>query len=262
VKPFFFGPSARQIFGAYDAPSVRRGEARGVVVASPVGQEMQRAHRALRRLALHLAAADFHTLRFDYWGTGDSGGETEDAQVDQWLGDIATAIEEMRMLQALRTVSLIGLRLGGALAALAAARRGDVDRLVLWEPAVNGRAWVEEGLASHRAWLDGQLVRSTSAGAGDGPVEMVGFPLTATLRAGIEAIDLLALPAPPAARVLVVQRAPTREGGELCRHLARLGAAVDHEHIQEPAIWLRRDMDQATVPPRTLERVVTWLDRP
>ena len=260
MKPFFFGPQTRQIFGAYDAPPARRGSARGVVVASPVGQEMQRAHRALRRLSLQLAAADFHTLRFDYWGTGDSGGETEDAEVDQWLGDIDAAIDEMRMLQALRTVSMIGLRLGGALAALAAARRGDIERLVLWEPVVNGRAWVEEGLASHRASRNGPLVRSTPAR--DGPVEMLGFPLTPALRAGIEAIDLRALPASPAVRVLVVQREPTREGDELCRQLSRLGTTVDHEHIAEPAIWLRRDMDQATVPPRTLDRVVAWLERP
>jgi exosortase A-associated hydrolase 2 len=259
LKPFFFGPPERSLFGVYEGPSSRVAAPRGVVVAYPIGQEALRAHRALRRFSMRVARAGWHTLRFDYYGTGDSAGETVDGEVGQWTGDIARAVDEMKTLQALPRVSLLGLRLGATLAAVAAAGRRDVERLVLWEPVIDGRSFVEAGLAAHRAWVrdhSGETVPPANPGA---VVEMLGFPLTPALRSGLEGLDLLRLAAPPAARVLVVEREQTAAAQSLCEHLGRLGAAVDYEHIAEPAIWLRREMDQATVPPQTLERVVAWL---
>ena len=72
-----------------------------------------------------LAARGVHSLRFDYFGTGDSAGETTEADLKGWCGDIETAIDELTHMTGCRRVILIGMRLGGTLAAEVAAKRPD-----------------------------------------------------------------------------------------------------------------------------------------
>lgn len=142
MSAFFFGPAEQQLFGCYHAP---RGDSRGAVVICPSwGPEYQYAHRALRVLARRLSERGFHVLRFDYSGTGDSWGDTTDAKVDQWQSDVALAIDEIRGMSAQQTVSLIGLRVGALVASAAARRRRDIDRIVMWDPIVDGPRWVRD----------------------------------------------------------------------------------------------------------------------
>ena len=42
-------------------------------------------------LEVKLSAGGFHTLRFDYFGTGDSGGEDAEADPDAAVADIETS---------------------------------------------------------------------------------------------------------------------------------------------------------------------------
>ena len=90
-------------------------------------------------------------LRFDYFGTGDSAGAGEEGSVEQWSRDVDTAIDELRDTTSLDRVSLVGLRFGGLLAADVAARRKDLDRVVLWDPIVRGEQYVREMLVSEGA---------------------------------------------------------------------------------------------------------------
>lgn len=179
MQPFYFGSSQKQLFGVYH-PSEAGGAARGsaVLLCQPLGHEYLRAHRAFRNLAVSLAGQGFHVLRFDYFGTGDSGGNGEDATVDQCLADIETSIEELKDISGRPTVSVVGLRFGATLATLATASRADVDRVVLWDPVLDGRAYVETLVGVHRAW---RWDRLGDPGPSDGPLsELLGFPLTET----------------------------------------------------------------------------------
>ena len=140
MTAFFLGQTERALFGIHHAP---RGEALGaVVLCNSWGREYQFAHRALRVLAKRLAERGLHVLRFDYSGVGDSWGHTTDGRVSQWLDDIDTAIEELRAMTGSARVHLVGMRLGGLLAALVTARRSDVDQLVLWDPITQGTDWL------------------------------------------------------------------------------------------------------------------------
>ena len=144
MRAFYFGPPGRRLFGAYHAPDGTPVTARGVVICQPVGHEYLRTHRALRNLAALLARQGHPVLRFDYYGCGDSEGETADGTVDQWIADISVAVDELRRTARVSRVSLVGVRLGAALAARAAEKRPDVDALNLWDPVVHGRRYVEE----------------------------------------------------------------------------------------------------------------------
>jgi pimeloyl-ACP methyl ester carboxylesterase len=200
MNPFFFGSSNRPLLGVYHPPRGGVRASRGVVLCYPIGPEYMRAHRAFRQLTTLLTKRGVHVLRFDYYGTGDSGGGGEDGSVAQWLDDIDGAIEELKATTGLPRVSLAGLRFGGTLAALAARRRGDIDALVLWDPVVDGRSYVLEmlhpvGRAAGEAGsaapsdLDFGLSRSTFADSLE-TVGVGGFPLTGGMRRDISAIDL------------------------------------------------------------------------
>ena len=145
MNVFHFGTGTRRLFGVYlpgagDGPS-----ARVAVLCAPWGQEYLRSHRSVRQLGLQLNAAGFHVLRFDYYGTGDSAGDMLDATVQDWEDDVSQAVDEARETAGADRVSLIGLRLGGALAARVAVKRpDDVKDLVLWDPVVSGSAYLDE----------------------------------------------------------------------------------------------------------------------
>lgn len=142
MSGFFFGPAEEELFGYYHAPL--RGDAGAVVICAPWGLEYQYSHRALRVLGQRLAACGYHALRFDYSGTGDSWGDTTDADLERWEQDLQLAVRELQKLSGRTRIDLVGLRLGAVVAASTARVRGDVGRVVLWDPVLDGEAWVQE----------------------------------------------------------------------------------------------------------------------
>ena len=77
------------------------------------------AHGTYRFLAQQLSGANLDVLSFDYFGTGDSAGEFEQANADQWMSDIGTAITELK-----DAAQAYGTRFLRA-AAIDAVKRGD-----------------------------------------------------------------------------------------------------------------------------------------
>jgi pimeloyl-ACP methyl ester carboxylesterase len=109
------------------------------VLCQPWGDEYIYAHRSMRQLASRLSDCGFDTLRFDYFGTGDSAGEEWDADVAGMQADVVTAIETVTDLAATQKVTLIGLRVGANVAAgTAAGCPQAIEALVLWDPILPG----------------------------------------------------------------------------------------------------------------------------
>src|SRR5271154_7362651 len=122
MLPLFFGSTQRRLFGVYE-PAAQRGRvARAVLLCNSWGSEYVNAHRAMRFLARRLCAAGFDTFRFDYFGSGDSGGETTEAELDGWKNDIVIAAQELKDMSGAPRMVLIGLRLGATLVVEAAPR--------------------------------------------------------------------------------------------------------------------------------------------
>src|SRR3984957_19313317 len=145
MSPFFFGSAERPLFGIYEPAALGTTGKRAAVLCYPSGNEYIYAHRTLRQLALKLSSAGFHVLRFDFYGTGDSGGELSDVALDDWEADLKTAINELIEITGLAKVSLIGMRLGGIVAASVTSQLNSViEALVLWDPAVNGPEFLNQ----------------------------------------------------------------------------------------------------------------------
>lgn len=267
--PLFFGNDDRPLFGLFTPPA-SRSRRRAVLLCHPWGQEYLRAHRSMHQLARRLAAAGHPVLKFDYSGTGDSGGEMIEATLAHWQADIGEAIAELRDASGARKVSLVGLRLGAALAAEVALQRpAEVDSLVLWDPVWNGRAWLDEVCSMRGAAGVAATARPAAAGGGRA---VLGFAMSDTLLAEIGRFELAPRLARLACPRLVVTSAPA-DGVVATLPLptaplptapmpvdARGGGAVEHVSVIAPPCWLEdRNLGAGAIPAALLQRIEQWL---
>jgi pimeloyl-ACP methyl ester carboxylesterase len=250
VKPFYFGDSGRPLYGVHHPPA-RPGGAFGVVVCPPFGQEALRAHRSLRELASRLAETGTEALRFDYHGSGDSAGEPDEAQFEEWVVDTAAAVAEMREARGDARVALVGLRLGAAVAALCAERLGGIEALVMWEPVVDGARHLAELRAAHAEWI-----RDHAPGARLSTDEVLGFALPGAFAAGLAALRLECVARAPARRTLLLTSAGQDERDALWRGQP----SVEHRRVEPAPVWLHAEgMSRVLVPGSLLAAIVAWL---
>jgi len=229
-----------------------------VVLCQPLGDEAMCAHRALRALAERLSEEGFHVLRFDYHGTGDSAGLTEESErLAAWQGSVREAMRGLSALSGEGTIDLVGLRFGATLAVLAAASGVGVGEVVLWAPCVSGRAYAREVRAVRRM-ADHDAGLAPSRGAA-GESDDRGELFTDETLTELSRVDLLAGATTGLHHVLLLSRddAPGAEGA-LARHLEQLGvevkSAVDAEYSR-----MMCDAQDSVVPWATIEAITRHL---
>ena len=182
---FYFGPSSGYLFGAYH-PAKNTNRREGIVLCNPFGQEYMRAHRSIRRLAINLSELGYSVLRFDYRGTGDSAGALEDVTTEDWQQDIRLAIQELIDIAAVPNVSLLGLRLGALLAGNIAANHPQVKRLLMWDPIVQGKEYVDELSIE----IENRAPSRSKFIAPDGVLHFNGFSMTKAFQNSLVNLDL------------------------------------------------------------------------
>ena len=254
AEPFYFGPPARPLFGWYHAPV---GACRdGVVLASSLGLEGTRSHWSYRHLAERLASAGFGVLRFDWGGTGDSGGDDYEAdRVATWVSDLGLAIDELKRLSGAVRPTVVGVRVAATLAAHVAAQRDDIGALVLWMPALNGAAWVTEMAKLHQLYL--RIVPQAHAPEPDGQELLGSFASNATI-ADLAGIDLLAIGRPPAPRILVIDQTPARAVDQLRERLAAVDAKVEWRRGSGQKFLLTVP-HKTSLPEESISTIVEWV---
>jgi alpha-beta hydrolase superfamily lysophospholipase len=218
-SPLYFGDADRPLFGWYHAPRAGVVFDTVAVICPSIGHEYVNAHRSVRHLADQLAAAGIPALRFDYCGTGDSAGHDQD-RLEPWLQSIQAALAAARETSDRDRLCLIGLRMGATMAA-SVTREVAVANLVLWGPAVRGRAFLRELRALE---LTTQHHRATTAPPRD--IEAGGFRATPELQRDISALDLERF-VPRARRVLIADRDDRPEAETLAAIWSAAGVAVD-----------------------------------
>lgn len=149
--PFFFQCESQRLFGVLHQPVGAPAQA-GYVFCHPFAEEKLWAHRVFVSFARELAARGYAVLRFDYRGHGDSDGYFEDATVESYQADIEAATTALKdHVPSVCRLGLLGLRLGATLAALVAQRSAGIDRLVLWDPVIDGEKYGQEILMTNLA---------------------------------------------------------------------------------------------------------------
>jgi uncharacterized protein len=254
-------PAARaggQRFCLFHAPA--SGAARGsVLVLHPFAEELNNTRRLVALQARALAQAGFAVLQIDLFGCGDSSGDFEDAQWDDWLTDAALGRQWLAG-QTGGPLWVWGLRAGALLAStLAAQPLEDAEippGLLLWQPVPEGQQALQQFLRLHAAsqWL-GRDAAATDAPARrlqrDESVEIAGYTLTPALARGLQQARLTPCPATGTRRLIWLdtstQAAPTLSPASE-RHIGAWRAAgwsVHAEAVAGPAFWQQIGTDDA-----------------
>jgi pimeloyl-ACP methyl ester carboxylesterase len=208
-------------------------------------------------MALLLSKAGFHVLRFDYHGTGDSSGDAMDVSLTQWVEDARAAADELKETAEVKRVAFVGLRLGAAVAALAAEGRDDVDQVALWDPAVTGAAYLAE-ITEERTDSVGNSRHSQRE---DGVVGVLGFPITNALRQDLATMDLRKVAAPAGSGRLVVASHEREEYGAL-GNLQVAGARVKYQVVPSEGNWNEvDDYGGALIPVFLIQAIVAHLSQ-
>lgn len=254
----YFGSSRRQLFGAYHAPTVAgRGAA---VLCPPWGAEYLVAHRVLRRLAERLSERGYHALRFDYYGTGDSGGDRDEGDLASWGEDAAAAVDELRDMSGFPTVAAFGIRLGAVVAWRLAQRRDDVHTVVMWDPVANGNAYVQELLSAQAESDRWSISPRRPRHRDDDPLHVLGFPLTWQMRQSMEAVSPEEFRRPSRAPVHLFYSNALPEQSPMHAALASAGTPFSTETMPGQTPWREDETVGATgLPLPVLERMVELL---
>jgi alpha-beta hydrolase superfamily lysophospholipase len=202
ARALYFKSGADTLFGWLHRPRQDVAANLGLVICNPFGYEATCSHRSIRAFAQAAAGLGVPTLRFDYVGTGDSADiEPQVDQLEVWTRDVLAAIAELQRSTGVERVCLLGIRLGGLLAALAA-EKSRVASVILIAPVVNGPRYVRE-LRTTR--LAAGLIAKPAGMLGKDPtwMDVSGFPISASTLDALSRIDLAA-GAAPAPRTLII----------------------------------------------------------
>lgn len=235
----------------------------GVVMAPPFGWESMCSHRPRRAWAEQLAAAGMPTLSVEFPGGGDSTGAPGDpGQLDAWTATIDAAATWLRGEAGCARVAVLGIGMGGLVAARAIAGGAAVDDLVLWNVPGRGPTLLRELQAFARfetAMVPDEMV------AGDprlpeGALAVGGYTLSPATVADLRALDLSAVDqlVPAGMRVLLLARDDLRPDATLVAALEAAGAQLTVG--DGPGYGaMTAEPTESVAPSLTMARVSAWL---
>jgi alpha/beta superfamily hydrolase len=258
-QPLFFELGNDRLFGILHVPD-KANPGHGLVICHALAEEKLWSHRVFVELARELAKRGIAALRFDFRGEGESDLEFEQTGIETRIQDAVRAAELLLEKEpSLRAVTLLGHRLGGAIALAAARRLGPKARgVVVWDPLQSGREylmqWLRSNLAKQIA-VEGKAPRTRQAliQALDGGETVIvdGYGIGAPLYQELVALELPALldAIECPALVLAAEEAP----GRSCANAQWVSA-------REPAFW-RESKELYRSAPNMTEASVKWLEQ-
>ena len=247
LRAEFLGRPGDRIFALLHTPSAAR--ARGCVLfVPPFAEELNKSRRMMAQTARALAESGLAAATIDLYGTGDSDGEFEQATWDRWVSDVCDA-EEWCAHEGYPVRSVVGIRVGCALAAAAAARfREPVQSAVFWQPVPAGARVLEQFLrlrvaASMMEQDRKETVKDLRDRLRHGEtLEVAGYQLSSALAAAMDAINLAELAGPATDSihwmdVVREQKPPTPPTASALESLRSRGRTVAYHQIIGEPFW-------------------------
>jgi len=168
-----------------------------VVIAPPLFEERKSAYSALRRVAQRLAAAGHAVMRFDYRGSGESGGTAALRRWEHLSQDVATVRKTLARLSGKRDSALLGLRAGATVALLETIRVGG-EAVIALAPIVSGatqvRLWRMRSKIKAELTVDAESQKSdvkSQRSTNSDVFDFDGFPVHPGFFEDVAKIDLV-----------------------------------------------------------------------
>jgi alpha/beta superfamily hydrolase len=179
MEPLWIPGSSPRLFGVLHlaVPPARA----AVLLCAPILHEYVRSHRLFALLAHELRERGYDVLRFDFSGSGDSEGDAEDFLMSQACADARLCADFLRRRNASLPLVALGIR-AGAHAAAGLLREQAADMLWLWQPVVNGAAYLERSRTRDAVERSSPMRYPLPrlAAVGD-PDSLMGYPIAAQL---------------------------------------------------------------------------------
>jgi exosortase A-associated hydrolase 2 len=196
VSPNFIESSQRQLFAIsfipYDCTPIA-----SILYIPPFAEEMHKSRKMVAEQARLLASQGYMVTLIDLTGCGDSSGDFSDASWQIWQEDIENAYQWL-CKQTNSPIILWGLRTGALLATDLAAIYSDIKQLIVWQPVLSGKQFLNEFLRIKLA--DSMLSNASNAINREdlldtlktsGSIEIGGYELSNTMATQIQQINLL-----------------------------------------------------------------------
>jgi alpha-beta hydrolase superfamily lysophospholipase len=268
AEAIYFDSEGHQLFGWLHRPAAHTAAETGLVVCNPFGYEAICSHRSVRVFAEAAAACGVPALRFDYVGTGDSAEiDPRSDQVEAWSSDVVSAVLELKRRTGVERVCVLGIRLGGLLAVLAAQKCSAITSLALVGPVVNGRRYLRELRMTRLASSLGAESSSASQRAGAensvldaGSMQVSGFTLAAQSLAALAGISLDASSIPSSVtEMLVIDGSRMPAARDWVELLGQSGARVKYLDLPGLVEMTMTSPQLASVPQEMIAALKGWL---
>lgn len=142
-QPQWLGDASRYLYTALHR-CAQPGARLGVLLVPPLFHEQPRSRRLLTEVASGLAALGLPSLRFDFFGTGDSAGDSEQADFASMGVDLDLAVAALCTQAGVDRVAILAWRGAALPVARWLDQGGRPAVVVLWEPIVDGAQWIEQ----------------------------------------------------------------------------------------------------------------------
>ena len=181
-RPYFIPSQDHKIYAFHHLPKSHLYQDSCIVLVPPSNEESVRSHWFNKHLGEKLAQNGFHVLRFDYFGCGDSDGDTGAGNTGIWTKNTISAAQFLLEKSGCHMVQLVGLRAGAMIACLASHQLPTLST-VLWDPIGDRGDYlnVVESLKSQYKREAQQNRLSINFELEEG----CGFPINPTLRADL-----------------------------------------------------------------------------
>ncbi len=196
LEAFFLPVTGGRLFCLLHRPAGETAIKGAVLYVHPFAEEMNKSRRMAALQAKTMASAGYVVLQVDVLGCGDSTGDFADATWESWISNLVEAGTWLRERTGMQ-LCWWGLRTGSLLAAEAAGRIGQPCRLLLWQPVLLGKQYLQQFL---RLKIAGELLEGGAKGAmnrlkeqltEEGFVEIAGYALNVSLARGLEGAELV-----------------------------------------------------------------------
>lgn len=258
AQSFFIQGTAGNLFAMYYPTQRKAAKRRDIIFLPPFAEEMNKSRRMLAQQARRLAGAGFGVLVLDLYGTGESQGDFGQARWSIWKDDVVAARAWLQH-QGATLVSALGLRLGALLAMdIAQQQNNFFERLVLWQPVINGDSMINQFLRLRLAadMMSGaeerestQSLRRTMASGRS--IEVGGYELAPELVTAIDELRIermLSKDSPPVSWLELTSEegrsfAPASQ--RVLEQWREKGIYVDAKQITGPPFWSSAEIAEA-----------------